>query len=100
MKPSLFVLSFIFLSAAFFKSYASDTTRLNVTKTVKPDKDNGGLKLPKGFGALVVADNLGQARHLAVNSNGDIYVKLNRLKNGRGIVRLHDQNGDGKADVI
>jgi glucose/arabinose dehydrogenase len=56
------------------------------------------LKLPAGFTATVVADKLGRARHIAVNSNGDIYVKLERLKDGKGIIRLRDTNGDGVAD--
>ena len=38
--------------------------------------------LPQGFQSLVVHDGLGQSRHLAVNYNGDIYVKL-RLDYGR-----------------
>ena len=43
----------------------------------KGDPDNGGLLLPGGFEAVVVVDSLpGKARHLAVNDNGDIYVKL------------------------
>ena len=38
---------------------------------------NGGLIMPDGFEAVVVVDSLpGHARHLAVNDNGDIYVKL------------------------
>ena len=40
------------------------------------DLDNGGLTLPGNFEAVVVADSLGGARHIAVSSNGDIYVKL------------------------
>ena len=37
---------------------------------------NGGLTLPAGFCALVVADGLGPARHMAVNTNGDVYVAI------------------------
>jgi glucose/arabinose dehydrogenase/cytochrome c553 len=69
----------------------------------KADADNGGLILPKNFEALVVVDSIGQARHLAVNSNGDIYVKLtyNDAMNGAGgTVGLRDINGDGKADSV
>ena len=40
------------------------------------DPDNGGLFLPGNFEAVVVVDSIGGARHLAVNDNGDIYVKL------------------------
>lgn len=65
------------------------------------DEDNGGLFLPGGFEALVVADSTGRARHLAVNNNGDIYVKLisSDSKSG-GNIALRDTTGDGKADVI
>ena len=64
------------------------------------DNDNGGLFLPKGFQALVVHDGVGQSRHIAVNDNGDIYVKL-RLDYGKnGNVALRDNNGDGKAEII
>jgi glucose/arabinose dehydrogenase len=69
-------------------------------------KNNGSpqadvtLTLPSGFSAIVFADNLGGARHLAVNTNGDVYVKLSRLKNGKGILRLRDANGDGVAEDI
>jgi glucose/arabinose dehydrogenase/mono/diheme cytochrome c family protein len=65
------------------------------------DPDNGGLFLPGNFEALVVADSIGPARHIAVNSNGDIYVKLRFSKMGEGgNVALRDSTGDGKADII
>src|SRR5471030_491268 len=32
------------------------------------------LKLPDGFCARVVADTVGRARHIAVRSNGDVFV--------------------------
>ncbi|HEV7330728.1 MAG TPA: PQQ-dependent sugar dehydrogenase [Flavisolibacter sp.] len=56
------------------------------------------ITLPAGFGSNVVAKNLGRARHLTVNGNGDIYIKLERLKEGSGIIRLSDKNGDGRVD--
>ncbi|MDN5210821.1 PQQ-dependent sugar dehydrogenase [Fulvivirgaceae bacterium BMA12] len=64
------------------------------------DPDNGGLFFPEGFEAVVVADSLGLARHLAVNDNGDIYVKL-RMSNPEGEnVAMRDTDNDGKADII
>ncbi len=64
------------------------------------DPDNGGLILPEGFEAVVVADSIGSARHLAVNSNGDIYIKM-RFANPEGEnMALRDINNDGKADII
>lgn len=64
------------------------------------DPDNGGITLPDGFCALVVADDLGPARHLTVAANGDVYVAT---LGGRGaqappLVALRDANGDGKFE--
>jgi glucose/arabinose dehydrogenase len=53
------------------------------------------IELPKGFRSKAVAGPVGRARHLAIHANGDVYVKLERLRNGKGIVRLRDKNGDG-----
>ena len=57
------------------------------------------LSLPPGFTATIFADSVGVARHIAFN-NGDIFVKLDRLKDGRGVLRLRDTNNDGVADDI
>jgi glucose/arabinose dehydrogenase len=70
-----------------------------IPATPKPDTDNGGLFLPHGFGALVVIDSVGLTRHLAVNENGDIYVKLRISTGSQGNVALRDTDGDGKADI-
>ncbi len=56
------------------------------------------LQLPPGFEATLVAENWGRVRHIAVNRNGDLYMKLDRLKQGAGIVRLRDRNADGIYD--
>jgi glucose/arabinose dehydrogenase len=66
----------------------------------KPVPADVVLKLPTGFHAVVFAEGLGQPRHIVVTKQGDVYVKLNRVKNGNGILRLRDTNGDGKADDI
>ena len=60
--------------------------------------DNGGITLPEGFCATLVADSLGPARHIAVAPNGDVYVKT-RSEEG-GIAALRDTTGDFRADVI
>lgn len=67
---------------------------------LKADTNNGGLFLPDGFGALVVVDSIGPSRHLAVNDNGDIYVKLSVETGTNGNMALRDTNNDGKADVL
>ncbi|MFI5132173.1 MAG: PQQ-dependent sugar dehydrogenase [Chitinophagales bacterium] len=58
------------------------------------------ITLPDGFTATVFAHSLSEPRHIAFNSNGDLYAKLQSLKNGPGIVRLRDTNNDGVADSI
>jgi glucose/arabinose dehydrogenase len=68
-------------------------------QNIKPDTDNAGLTLPSGFAALKVADNVGRTRHIAVNKQGAIYAKLERLDNGKGIVVLKDTDGDGRAET-
>src|SRR3989449_11001396 len=80
---------------------------LSASPTVRPsavspacDADNGGITLPAGFCAVVVADQVGAPRHLAVASNGDLFVALAGRRGGAGgILALRDTSGDGKADV-
>lgn len=71
---------------------------LTTPARVVPDADNAGLKLPTGFSALVAAETGGRARHLTVTPQGVMYVKLNRVKDGKGILVLHSTN-TGKATV-
>jgi glucose/arabinose dehydrogenase/cytochrome c5 len=60
-----------------------------------PDKDDGAIKLPPGFRALVVADDLGPLRFMTVAANGDVYVKMQTV----GIIALRDADGDGRAEI-
>lgn len=61
------------------------------------EPDNAGITLPEGFCAVLVADELGRARHLDVTEDGDVYVALREGENG-GIIALRDTDGDGRAD--
>ena len=64
--------------------------------------DNGGITLPRGFCATIVADSLPRPRHLAVAPNGDVFVSLRGSGEGGtggGFVGLRDTNRDGRADV-
>jgi glucose/arabinose dehydrogenase len=65
---------------------------------VECDPDNGGLVLPEGFCAVVVASGIGDARQLAVAPNGDVFVATSGRMGG-GVVALRDTTGDGRADV-
>lgn len=69
--------------------------------------DNGGITLPPGFCATIFADTIGHARHIVVNSNGDVYVNTwggkyytSPAHTGGFIVALRDTSNDGVADII
>lgn len=73
----------------------------NVRELPAGDVHNGGLFLPDHFEAVVVVDSLeGRARQIAVNDNGDIYVKSRLSQPEARNVALRDTDNDGKADVI
>lgn len=61
---------------------------------------NSEIEVPEGFSISVFAQDLGRARHLVVRDNGDIYVALRSAEDGKGIVALRDEDGDGTADRI
>lgn len=73
------------------------------------DPDDGGLTLPAGLCAVVFADEVGAARHLVVDTDGDVYVQRNptgrRTEDGfevddpGGVLALRDVDGDGRADL-
>ena len=82
---------------------AADVIPNHHSQSVACDPDNGGLTLPPGFCALVVAENVGRARHLAVTRTGDIYVAVNPARDGSDpgrFIALRDKDGDGRADVV
>lgn len=60
--------------------------------------ENGSIALPEGFRAVVVADKLGGARHITLRENGDMYVNLASPLQGKGLMALRDEDGDGVAD--
>jgi glucose/arabinose dehydrogenase len=60
------------------------------------DSDNGGLVVPAGACATVVASNIGAVRQLAVASNGDLFAAIS--SGSHGVLALRDTNGDGKPD--
>jgi glucose/arabinose dehydrogenase len=70
----------------------------SVAGSSSADSTAAEIKLPQGFNARVVADSLGSLRHLAITKNGNIYVKLGALKDGKGIYYLEDTDGDGYFD--
>ena len=76
-------------------SCKSNNTTTKKKNTSLPKAD---LKLPKGFSAMIIADSLGPLRHMAINKNGDIYVKLSFLKDRKGVYFLSDTDHNGSID--
>lgn len=70
------------------------------TKNSEPNGNNADLDLPPGFEAVVVAEDLGTGRHLAVRDNGDVYMQLRSSHDKGSTVAMRDTDGDGSADVI
>ena len=65
------------------------------------DPDNSKLFVPGNFEVIVVVDSLkGRARHIAVNDNGDIYVKSRFSKKEGRNEALRDTTHDGKPDIF
>ena len=67
------------------------------------------ISLPEGFTATVFHPGLGNARHIAVRDNGDVYVArqykleipmFNQEPALGGVVALRDNDGDGVADQM
>ena len=98
-RPGLFGLAVAMVSS--FLACAQPTPRITGEAC---DPGNGGLTLPEGFCARVVAAEVGPARHLDVASNGDVFVALrnttgpDRSRIPGGVVVLRDLDGDGRAD--
>ena len=75
------------------------------TVVAKCTDDNAGLTLPAGVCASIFADSVGSARHIAVASNGDVYVTLEGTNPGEktpppaAVIALRDTTRDGRADV-
>jgi glucose/arabinose dehydrogenase len=86
------ILFLAFLASLSTGAIANDSTRVKHRIA-----DEITLKLPQGFTSVTIAENVGKNRHIAVSPNGDLYVKLERPKNGKGILVLKESNGKAKT---
>lgn len=95
MKKTL--LFFLMMSSALIVSIRSAADYNEDSIRIKTMAD-GGLQLPAGFTSTEAATGLKEPRHIVLNENGDIYVKLGTLQDGKGIIYLQDANKDGKFE--
>ena len=85
------------LGALAYRAARPDPRRGSRIAERQCDRDNGGIVLPAGFCAAVFADDAGEARHLVVAPNGDVFVAVDGRRGG--VLALRDTNGDGRADL-
>jgi glucose/arabinose dehydrogenase/mono/diheme cytochrome c family protein len=96
------------IATVFLGSSRTELASPNRADTQACPGDDTGLKLPRGFCATVFADGIGHSRHMAVASNGVVYVNTwsgryygNQPPHEGGfLVALQDTTGSGKANVI
>ncbi|MDQ6770947.1 MAG: PQQ-dependent sugar dehydrogenase, partial [Gemmatimonadota bacterium] len=88
-------------------STTTSTTTSSNASTAACANDSGGITLPAGFCATIFADTIGHARHIVVNSSGDVYVNTWSGKYyttpahpGGFLVALRDTSRDGVADIV
>lgn len=98
MKKILFVSGLAVASALQAAAGFGGDSAAIVKKQNSSSMPEAGLKLQPGFTASVLATGLDGARHLAVTKQGNIYVKLGWLKNGKGIWYLADKDRNGTYD--
>lgn len=94
VRPMLLII----FAVGCFSFYSFSTFLKHNEPLEQPLSDDSGLKLPSGFSASKVIDSSGKARHLVVTPQGNIYVKLAKPKDGKGILIYHE-NANGKASL-
>lgn len=57
-------------------------------KDTIPLPGEGVIKVSAGFSIQPIVEEIGRSRHIATAPNGDIFIKLDRLRNGLGIFQL------------
>jgi glucose/arabinose dehydrogenase len=82
--PGLALLVLCFSPGLHALSQTAGSAAATATDTFRNPK----MALPAGFSATVIFEGLAGARHLAVNNQGGVFVKLSKLKEGKGIIYL------------
>lgn len=98
---SVNILIIAVLFGLFSCSEQTDQVTKSEPKAFQCDEDNGGLSLPEGFCAKVIADHLGFVRHLVAHNNGDVFITLrNHRLNLGGLLQLRDADNDGQIELV
>ena len=108
ITPLLYVVGVLTLSLTVGSVPVRAKEPRTVPKAKGCPKNDSGLQLPVGFCATIFADGIGHARHMAMGSNGVVYVNtwsgdyydFDKVHDGGFLVAMKDTSGAGKADVI
>ena len=79
--------------AVAFSLPAFTIAQTSVKPVIKNTTEASVLKLPANFKAVVLAENVGRARHIVVTPQGGIYVRLAKPVNKKGTLFLTESNG-------
>ena len=93
---NLFIYTGLSLAIAFSLP-ASIVAQTSVKPVIKVATEASALKLPVNFKSVVLAENVGRARHIVVTPQGGIYVKLAKPVNKKGTLFLTENNGTAEV---
>ncbi|MDQ2994897.1 MAG: glucose dehydrogenase, partial [Pseudomonadota bacterium] len=68
------IVMLVVIEIALLLSGAVPVARAETKTPIVCSADNGGITLPPGFCATIFADDIGHARHMAVDAKGVVYV--------------------------
>ncbi len=91
MKNFFFYASLIVVAAFSLPALSGAQTIVRTAKNAA--NETAGLKLPANFKAVILAQNLGNTRHIVVTPQGGIYVRLAKPVNNKGTLFLQESNG-------
>lgn len=84
------------LGTLLVRSIAAVLLPVSVASRAPCPPGNGGLTVPPGFCATVVADDVGPVRQLAVAPGGELYAAVG--EGDEGAIAFRDRDGDGKPE--
>ena len=95
MKKSLSVILFLFLFFSCDSKVKEDSKERNNSTVEEVQKMLDNIRLPDGFSIDIYADNITNARSMAISPSGTIFVGNRRDDN---VFAIRDEDGDNKAE--
>ncbi len=96
----LMLILFLVITLNGFSNALKINFNFLINKCFNSDTGKGSIKVPEGFSATIVADNVGKARHIVISPKGIVYVKSMRKINGKGIFVLKNVGANAKLTII